>query len=267
MFKILLNPNKAERGIYEIVFIAFFYSSLSLLISYWIFPELVSIVAVAFTVFSCLYITQGILKKEQKKEVEINEKSLLKRHANSMKFFLALFIGITLAFVFWTYILNGTNSQQIFSMQEQTINQIKNNEITGNAINSGSYLKTIIFNNLQVIFISLIISIAYGAGGIFVLTWNASIMGYVIGSLTKQYGLHFLPSILTKYFLHGIPEMISYIAIILAGGLIYTSIIKKDFKEKTKRNKILLDIFILISISIFLMLSAAMIETYISPWI
>jgi len=43
--------------------------------------------------------------------------------------------------------------------------------------------------------------------------------------------------------------------------------IKKDFKEKTKRNKILLDIFILISISIFLMLSAAMIETYISPWI
>lgn len=266
MFKILLNPNKAERSIYEITFIAFFYASLSLLISYWVFPELVSILAVAFTVFSCLYITQGILKKEQKKETKINEKYLLKRHANSIKFFLALFIGITIAFTFWTFILNGTNSQQLFSVQEQTMNQI-NNQITGKMTSPRSYLKTIIFNNLQVIFISLIISIAYGAGGIFVLTWNASIMGYVIGNLTKEYGIHFLPSILTKYFLHGIPEMISYIIIILAGGLIYTSIIKNELKEKIKRNKILIDISLLILLSIFFMLSAAIIETYISPLI
>ncbi len=267
MFKILFNPKKAQRNIGEIIFVAIFYTSLSILISYWVFPELASILSVAFTVFSCLYITQGILKSEEKKETTLDERSLLKRHSKSIKYFLALFIGITIAFAFWTYSLNFSNSDQLFLIQKQVIDQIKQTSITGETINTNNFFKIIVSNNFKVIFVSLIISIFYGAGGIFILTWNASIMGHIIGSLTKEQGIGFFPLITTRYFLHGIPEILSYITIILAGGIIYSAIIKKDFNKKEKRNKILWDIGILSLISLGLMIIAAIIETFISPLI
>lgn len=267
MFKILFSPKKAQRSTLEITFIAIFYASLSILISYWIFPEFASIISVTFTVFACLYITQGILKNEEEQETRLNEKSLLKRHAKSIKFFLALFIGITIAFSFWTYVLNPTHTDQLFSLQGKVIEQITQVPITGELINQDNFFKIIIFNNFQVIFISLIISIFYGAGALFIITWNASIMGFVIGNLTREQGITFLPTIITKYFLHGIPEMLSYITIILAGGIIYTAIIKKDFAKKEKRNKIMLDIGILSIISLTLIILAAIIEIYVSSLI
>jgi uncharacterized membrane protein SpoIIM required for sporulation len=139
--------------------------------------------------------------------------------------------------------------------------------ITGEMINQNNFFKIIIFNNFQVIFLSLIISIFYGAGALFIITWNASIMGFVIGDLARERGISLPPTIITKYFLHGIPEMLSYITIILAGGIIYTAIIKKDFTKKDRRNKILLDIGILFTISLILMVSAALIEIYLSSLI
>jgi uncharacterized membrane protein SpoIIM required for sporulation len=267
MFNILFNPKKAQRKTSEIILIAIFYASLSILISHWIFPEFASIISVTFTVFACLYITQGILRKDEHEESIYEEKKLLKKHSKSIKFFLALFIGIVIAFSFWTYILNTSHTNELFSLQNKVINQINEVTITGNVINQNSFFKIIISNNFKIIFVSLIISIFYGAGAIFIITWNASIMGYVIGSLTKEKGLALLPIITTKYFLHGIPEMLSYIVIILAGGIIYTSIIKGNFTKKEKRKKLIIDVGILTGISLILMFFAALIEIYISPLI
>ncbi len=148
-----------------------------------------------FTVFACLYTTQGVLKNEEEQETQLNEKTLLKRHAKSIKFFLTIFIGITIAFAFWTYTLNSTHTNQLFLLQGKVIKQIKEVPITGDLINQNNFFKIIISNNFKVIFVSLIISIFYGAGALFIITWNASIMGFVIGNLAKEQGINFLPLI------------------------------------------------------------------------
>ncbi|MDP2925171.1 MAG: hypothetical protein Q8N99_06730, partial [Nanoarchaeota archaeon] len=68
MFNILFNPKKAERHPLEMMLIAIFYSSISILLSIWIFPEHSSLIMVFFTVLSCVYIVQKAIKIEEDKE-------------------------------------------------------------------------------------------------------------------------------------------------------------------------------------------------------
>lgn len=261
----LFNPKKAKRHPLEMFFVGFFYTSLSALLSIWIFPEYASITSIFLTVLSSLYIVQGAIINEQKKEsIYISEKKILKRHSKIILLLLYLFLGFLLAFFFWKMVLPENHADILYKMQESELDSIKS--ITGNATSISNF-KIIIANNLRVLFISILFAIFYGAGVLFILAWNASIMGFVIAALIKdKFGFEALPLIFTKYYIHGIPEMISYFIGALAGGIIFVTIAKGDFKkEKVKR--IALDTAILLVISLAILIIAALIESYISPLI
>lgn len=263
--QVLLNPKKAKRHPFEIIFVGFFYVSLSILISLWIFPEYASLFSIFLTVVSCLYIVQGILITEEKKEKNTNtEKSLLKMHSRTIIFFSWLFLGFLLAFTFWTIVLPDHHIDNAFSVQQIAFQDISS--ITGRSIFPGAF-QAILFNNLRVMLLSLLLALFYGAGAVFILVWNASVMGFVIGTLAKNvFGLAFLPQIFIKYLIHGIPEMIAYFAAALAGGILFISLVKGDFKSgRTKR--MLIDASITILISVAILVLAALIEVYISPFI
>jgi uncharacterized membrane protein SpoIIM required for sporulation len=126
----------------------------------------------------------------------------------------------------------------------------------------------IFFNNLKVLLISLLLAFFFGAGAIFVLVWNASVMGFVIGELARNtLGIFALPVAFTKYFLHGIPEMLAYLTVALAGGIIYVFISRRDFLKPGKTKRVLIDTLVLIGISIGLLVIAGLIEVYISPYV
>ena len=44
----------------------------------------------------------------------------------------------------------------------------------------------IFLNNIRVLFLCIIFAFIYGAGAIFILTWNASIVGVAIGNLIRE---------------------------------------------------------------------------------
>lgn len=266
MFDILFNAKKAERHPFEMIVVAFFYSSVSILVGSWIFPEYASLIAVFFTVISCLYVTQAAIKREAVKEEYYQERRLLLEHKKALVLFLALFIGIVISFAFWTYALPIEKSGELFHIQQTVLEGIRG-QVTGNAISTGEIFSIIFNNNLKVLTISLIISLIYGAGAIFVLTWNASIMGFVIGSIAKDHGAISFPAAFLKYFLHGIPEMMSYFIAILAGGIIYSAILRGDLKKEINSKRIFFDVLILVGMAVVLMLIAAVIEVWISPLI
>jgi len=268
MFKLsqlLLSPKKAKRHPFEILFAGFFYASISLLISVWIFPEYASLFMVFLTVISCLYLVQGILIVEEKKEKNINsESSVLKSHLSTLGFLMLLFFGFLIAFTFWAIVLPDSVSDTAFSIQEFAYQDIRS--ITGSFSSSGAF-STILLNNLRVLFLSLLLALFYGAGSVFVLVWNASIMGFVIGNLAKNVlGLASLPQIFIKYFLHGIPEMLAYFAAALAGGILFVSVVRGDLRKGRVRRTVT-DILAVIGISILLLVFAALIEIYVSPLI
>jgi len=268
MFNILFNPKKAERHPLEMMLVGIFYSSLSILMSIWIFPEYSSLVMVFLTVLSCLYVVQGAIRVEEDKEDDFKSESwLLKEHYKALSFFLFLFLGFVFSFAFWTFILPSEKIAVLFSLQDSVVEGIKSAVATGKVSSEGTFL-IIFFNNFKVMFISLIFAFFYGAGAIFILAWNASVMGFVIGNLAKNtLGIMALPVAFTKYFLHGIPEMLAYLTTALAGGIIYIAIWRGDFLKQGKIKRIIIDTVDLIAISIFLLLIAALIEIYISPFI
>ncbi len=266
MLRLIFNPKKAERHPLEVFFLAIVYSSFSILFAIWIFPNYASIAMIFLTVFSCLYLIQRATNIEEKKEISRPEKSLLKEHSKLISLLFFLFLGFTVSFTLWSFLLPVEKASSLFSFQETTVQGIRA-AIVGSFSSSSTFM-AILFNNLKVLLISLIFAVFYGAGAMYVLVWNASVMGFVIGTLARNtFGISALPISFAKYFIHGIPEMLAYLVTALAGGLIYSAIWRGNLRTEERKKKLMIDVLILVAASIFILIIAGLIEIYISPYI
>jgi uncharacterized membrane protein SpoIIM required for sporulation len=275
----LINPLKAEKTPWEMFFLGFVYCSVAILLSLWIFKEQASMIMVFFTVMACLPIVYNTMKLEESKDLEISEERvLLKEHNKAIVFLMFLFFGITLSFVAWYVFLPSETLNFVFDKQTATI-QSFNNQVSGNAYQQFSTFSRIFLNNIKVLTFAVLFAFIYGAGAIFILTWNASVIGTAIGNFIRsnisqyagllgfeKFSSYFsVVSIgLLRYILHGIPEILAYFYGGLAGGIISVAIVNKHYKHK-KFSHILFDISELLIISIAFLLAAAFIEVYITP--
>ena len=166
----------------------------------------------------------------------------------------------------------------VFDKQISTI-QLINNQVSGNAYQQFSTFSKIFLNNIKVLAFAVLFAFIYGAGAIFILTWNASVIGAAMGNFIRsnlsqyagllgfdKFASYFnVVSIgLLRYILHGIPEILAYFYGGLAGGIISVAIINKHYKDE-KFSHILFDVSELLIISIAFLLVAAFIEVYITP--
>ncbi len=276
VFESLITPWRAEKKPWEMLFFGFLYASFSIALGLWIFRDNAGLISVFFTVMFCIPLIYNTLKIEEEKANYISEESsLLKEHSRALMFFIFLFIGMTLAFATWFVALPSEVSQSIFSVQLHTIADI-NTKAVGNAVLNSDILMTIIFNNIRVLIFSILFSLFFGAGAIFILTWNASIIAVAMGTFINSYILVTDTGILVahigaysgavlRYFIHGIPEMAAYFVGALAGGIISVAIVRKDIMTKNFQ-KIAFDTSNLIILSILLIVLAGIIETYITPF-
>ncbi len=249
-------------------FVGIFYATIALFLSRWIFQEYAGLVMVFFTVIACVPLMYGTIKMEEQKDLEIKKESkLLKEHWRALSFFTFLFLGITLAFSFWFIVLPTPISEQTFAIQSDTIANI-NNGVTSNATQFG-YFTRIVMNNIKVLIFAILFSFLYGAGSIFILTWNGSVIAAAIGKFFQvgaaSSGLAYMaPMALARYLIHGIPEILSYFVAGLAGGIISVAIINHDFASE-KFQRILVDSTDLLLIAFGLILFAGFLEAYITP--
>ena len=146
-------------------------------------------------------------------------------------------------------------------------------------ISSMSILSKILLNNIKVLVFCIIFSFVYGAGAIFILIWNASVIGAAMGNFIRSglssaanslgfaavgsYFYMFSMGIL-RYAIHGIPEILAYFVGGLAGGLISVAVIKHSYGTK-KFEKTLLDSSDLIIIALGILFIAAVLEVYLTP--
>jgi uncharacterized membrane protein SpoIIM required for sporulation len=122
-------------------------------------------------------------------------------------------------------------------------------------------------------------SFLYGAGAIFILMWNASVIGVAIGNFIRTNvaalanqlggitigGYFSVVSIgLFKYVIHGIPEILAYFVAALAGGIISIAIINHEYSSR-KFEHILLDAADLLLLSIAIIFIAGLLEVYVTP--
>jgi uncharacterized membrane protein SpoIIM required for sporulation len=125
----------------------------------------------------------------------------------------------------------------------------------------------------------MLFAFIFGSGAIFILIWNASVIGTAIGnfmrteiaSIANLFGFdkiaHYFQIIslgLLRYSIHGIPEILAYFIGGLAGGIISIAIIRHDFGTK-KFETILLDSADLILLSVGVLFIASILEVFVTP--
>jgi len=281
MIESILNPRRSERRPWEMIVIGFIYSSLSVLLVTWIFSRDVAlakysgIFIVTFTVMFCIPFFYYMLKiEEEKEDRNFGVIGLLKEHGKAVHSLLWMFMGFILGFSIF-YILIG--SPENFRAQIETfclINSPNNynaclsqhgltGAITGLAGSGIELFGGIFSNNLYVLIFTVIFSIIFGAGGIFVLAWNATVISAAV-VLFANSDLAKLPLALSRYLIHGIPEIAAYFVGTLAGGIIGLSIIRKEFRTE-KFWGVLQDCLLLIIIAIIILVIAAWIEVFVTP--
>lgn len=273
----LVNPWKAEKHPKVLLPFGFIYVSIGIFLSLVIFPGQGSLISVFLTTMAVIPLVYNIIKMEEKKDTsKLDEKHLLKEHFHAIMAFFYFFLGAVLSYAFWYVVLSKSYHPDLFGVQLDTIRSIRSN-ITGNAYAGFQTFMQILVNNVKVLIFCILFSFLYGVGGIFILTWNASVIGVAIGStirssiaqVTEKVGLNYASAItygLLRYSIHGIPEILSYFVAGLAGGIISSAIIKHDFGSKNYL-KIITDSSVLILISFFLVVISAFLEVYITPLI
>ncbi len=282
MFEMLVNPAKAERKPWEMFFVGVFYASISILLVEWIFKndpvlkDVAGILVVTFTVmFSIPFMFYMFRIEETRSSQEnIGTFQLIKDHRKALWAFMWLFIGFVLGFSFWYIILPTTESleQQLGTYclinkpgdDKCITNLIAKDQTSPTAFASNKERMFLIFaNNVYVLIFTLVFSLLFGAGVIFILAWNASVIAAAIAIFTKS-DLNYLPVALLRYFVHGLPEIASYFVVALAGGMISFAVIRRDIGTE-RFWRVLQDSLNLVILAVILLFFSALIEVFVTP--
>jgi uncharacterized membrane protein SpoIIM required for sporulation len=278
----LTNAWKAEHRPHMLILWGMVYAILGGLLAMLLFPKsLQSMVMVALSTIACIPLLYNTIKYEEEKDMHIiGEQKLLKEHSKAIMVFLMLFVGLTFGMTLLYTALPVNSAASLFSGQIDTYKAINPaQQVTGH-VTQGGMFQRIFFNNLKVLFFCLIFSLLYGAGAMFVLSWNASVIALAMGNVIRtqiaaiaaQTGAATIVDYMrviaidsfSRYFIHGIFEIGSYIIAALAGGIISVAVIKKHFLTD-KTDHIILDVSDLLLASFVILLFAAAIETYVTP--
>ena len=265
----ILRPKNAEKKPWHVFVIAVIYSFIAVFFANALFPEQSSVLAIALITIIFVPFFQRLFVYEEKTEKisarSMLEKNIISRHKGIIYVFSAFFIGIIVSMSF-IYVFLPV--KDVFLLQESKLNEFS---ATGMAANTGDFA-SYFYNNTQVMFLMFVLSAMLGAGAIFVLVWNASVIATYAGIFAQSLiskgmssGAAFIlgvPASLGSIALHGIPEIAAYFFAGIAGGVLSVGILRE--KSKSKEFRIVFkDSLVFLGIAEILILAAAMLETFV----
>lgn len=277
----IIDPRGAKRHPVWLFFIGIFFAVLSILFGVWIFKDQASMVMVFLTVLLSLPLMYATIEEEEEEDWEIDdERTLLEEHSKAIIFLSAMFFGFVVGYTLIYILLPAPIVENVFSVQTATINAINNVPATGNAfVDSGGAFFKILGNNFKVLIFSIFFAFFFGAGAIFILAWNGSIIATAIGNYIRNglaesasalgltgtaVYLHLFALGILRYMIHGIFEVVGYFMGALAGGIISMGIVNHGFQSERFKN-ILYDALILVLIAFVLLIVGAVVEVYVTP--
>lgn len=280
MLESIINPKRTEKGPFKMFFVGLIYATLSLLLVKVFFSgnpilyQYAGILVVTFSVMFSLPFMYFLFKREEEEDEQVESFfGVWKMHSDALYAFMWLFLGFIVAF---SLINNILQDPVLFNAQVQTycsINSPGNIEdcilrnssgfvATGAATKEMKFL-SIISNNIYVMLFTLLFSLIFGAGAIFILAWNASVIAAAIGIFTG-YDWKEIPLGIARYMIHGFPEIAAYFVTALAGGIFGVGIIRNGIRSKIFL-RVLENTVMLLFIALIFLIVAGLIEVYFTP--
>lgn len=278
VFEDIVKPIGAKKHPLKLFLYGVIFSVLSVAFSLWIFKEQASLVMVFLTVVMVMPLMYFTLRDEEEWDWKgYSERKLFSEHNKAIRFLLFMFIGFVVGYTLFYLFLPDVSVREVFEVQLKTISDINNN-VSGNVIGTGT-LMLIFENNLKVLFFCLIFAFFFGAGAIFILAWNASVISAAIGTFFRNaisdsvglfgftkgavYFQFFFVGIL-RYLTHGIFEIAAYFFGALAGGIVSMAFIRHSIKESGFKN-VIIDASVLTMVALLLLVVGAFVEVYVTP--
>jgi uncharacterized membrane protein SpoIIM required for sporulation len=140
--------------------------------------------------------------------------------------------------------------------------------LVGQATEEG-FFTSVLKNNIKVLFACVLLSLIYGSGAILFIVWNASVWGAVFGYsirmssiVSGQNMLITFLVIMIPVFPHILAEALSYFAAVISGGVLSKAITKEDIGSD-RFNHVFTDSMIFTGLAFFMIVIAAIMETYL----
>ncbi|MDY6774086.1 MAG: stage II sporulation protein M [Candidatus Nanohaloarchaea archaeon] len=260
MFERLTMKYSDSENYLDIFFLSFFFAFLSVLLVHHMIAfqvggnTLGGVISVLLTSLAVSYPFVRYLLEEEEMEISENwtEKKLLERHAHQMELYVSFFLGTTLGFALSSFFV----PKAFFSIQSQVLETIRSptGMVVGNTV-----FQEIVRNNLWVFSITFVLAFFISSGILFILAWNASVLGVLIGNLADS-AFH-VPMVTLFYLPHGLLEVGGYVFAGIAGSLLSYKIEEGVLEEDHEGVwRVVKDSAVILVLGVLLILLAAGIE-------
>lgn len=255
-----------EKNPIYALFLGIAYSVIGIGLAVLLFPEDPAIVAVALISIMFYPTINKLMKQEEQIEGEKKEFNLivfLRDHKYVFVIYMLIFSGILLTFSYFALLLPSLATNHIFK------NQISYMYGTGGAIFSSGTFSYLLSNNFIVLLVIFVTALVLGDGGIFLITWNASVWGTVFGNLAKTAAINANENPLVYFLLvigivgpHMLLEAFAYVTSAATGGVVSKAILKEKLLSG-RFNSIIVNTIISLVFAVVILLIAVAVETYV----
>lgn len=258
MLENLFFKEEKETNYPFLFLISFSISIIAFVLSKYVLKFYQGLLTVFIISLGLAYPLIKFLKEEIDEEEYIAKKKketfLLKRHEKEVGIYLSVFLGVMFAFSLSFYFL----PKGFFASQLTTIEKMLGISIITGKAAGGLSFNEILVNNLRIFSLTFLLSFFISAGMIFILVWNASVLGVFLGY--KSSSMFEIPIYTFSYLPHGLIEIAAYILAGISGLILSTQFekIKKEDSETTFN--IVKDVGSLMAIGIGLVFLGALIE-------
>ncbi len=264
----LVSPAQATKEPWALVLATFVF------VSFGVFVELYLPIKGSIIVFAMVplipMVWMVLMREEEAEEAELEawksgkgKLTLFSRHVDLWEVFAFFFVGATLAYTFWFALLPAETTSTLFADQIKELSILRGSAIQGQFFNTAAQEGMFWYlfqHNLQVLGYMLVFSLVYGIGSIYLLLWNASIIGVLIGGKVHQIGIMGAVYGFFGLLPHGIFELSAYFLASIAGGLFSMEFMKRGFSKPDLFRHVFVEVLLLLLFSIVLLGVGAWVE-------
>ncbi len=260
----LFSAKRIESKPVDMLILSVAVSAAAVALAYYIFPEYAGVVFPLLITVGMAPVFYRILAYDEKLEEEeaegIINKNFIQRHGETVWLFSLFFIGAFVVSLSAALFLPENVASSLFKPQMDSITFSK--ALSGNILSQG-LLEAIFLNNMKIILFSFALSLFLSTGAIWVLSWNASVLGvYFAGLLRNGLFAEFASSSI-GIFPHAPLELVGYFLAGIAGGILSAGLIREKHNFKCREFRLVLkDSLLLVALSAAFIGIGALLEVY-----
>ncbi|MFH1234207.1 MAG: stage II sporulation protein M [Candidatus Diapherotrites archaeon] len=271
------------------LFLGFVFSSVSMWIAFMSFPGSASILSIAFITMTIIPLVHRVFLVEEEASAKVcaHHRNFVERNFDLIKIYAWFAVGVIASYAIWYMLFPSEPSSicldkgqcisiptrnVVFKEQGTALGRIAMIAPGGGATSVARaaqqiggacgndfwcWFNLIYSNNASLLVLAVFLSVLFGAGALFLIIWNASIVGVLIGQNAVAANHLMFFSLLP----HGIPEFAGYFLGAISGGLISVALVKKKYYPH-EFQMIARDSFLLLVIALFSLLVGAAIEAF-----